>query len=96
LARRESRLLRRLGLPQGVRGELWLAGACLLVGALLMPCLIWIVGREVLGSYTHGGLFALLADFFGGLGKGSPAFWAIALGPYLILQWVRIGYRLLH
>lgn len=96
MAKRESRLLRRLGLPQGARGELLLAGCCLLVGVLLMPCLIWIVGRAVLGPYTHGGLFALLADFFAGLGGGSLAFWAIALGPYLLLQWVRIGYRLLH
>jgi hypothetical protein len=96
LARRESTLLRRLRLPQGIRGELLLGGACLLVGALLMPCLIWAIGRTVLGPYAHGSIFALLGDFFGGLSNGSLAFWAIALGPYLLLQWLRIGYRLLH
>jgi hypothetical protein len=96
LARKESTLLRRLRLPQGIRGELLLAGACLCLGLLLMPCLIWITGRAVLGSYAHGSVFALLGDFFAGLSRGSLPFWAIALGPWLLLQFVRIGYRLLH
>jgi hypothetical protein len=96
LARKESTLLRRLRLPQGIRGELQLAGACLLVGLLLMPCLIWITGRTVLGPYAHGSVFALLGDFFAGLSHGSLPFWTIALGPWLLLQFVRLGYRLLH
>ena len=96
LASKESTLLRRLRLPQGIRGELLLAGACLLIGLVLMPCLIWIIGRPVLGPYAHGSIFALLSDFYAGLGNGSLVFWAVALGPYLLLQWVRVGYRLLH
>jgi hypothetical protein len=89
-------LLHWLRLPQGMRGELLLAAACLAVGALLMPGLIWIIGRTVLGPYAHGSVLALYWDFFGHLAQGAPAFWTIALGPYLLLQFVRIGYRLLH
>ena len=96
MAAGSSTLLHWLRLPQGARGELLLAAACLAVGALLMPCLIWIVGRAVLGPYAHGSVLALYWDFYGGLAHGAPTFWWIAVGPYLLLQFVRIGYRLLR
>ena len=96
MAERRSTLLHWLRLPQGLRGELLLAAACLGVGLLLMPCCIWIVGRSALGPYAHGSVFALFGDYFSGLIHGSLPFWTIALGPYLLLQFVRTGYRLLH
>lgn len=95
MAGKESRLLRWLRLPQGLRGELLLALCGLLAGAVLIPCLIWGVGRSVLGPYTHGSMLALLADFYAGLAHGALAFWAVLLGPYVVLQLVRIGLRLL-
>ena len=91
---KESRLLRRLRLPQGLRGELLLSAACLAVGLLLMPCLIWIIGRLVLGPYAHGSIVALLGDFYVGLAHGAPVFWVVALGPGMLLQLVRFGVRL--
>jgi hypothetical protein len=94
LAGTESRLLRWLRLPQGARGELLLALGGLLAGAVLIPCLIWVVGRAVLGPYTHGSMLALLADYYAGLAHGSPAFWVVLLGPYVLLQLARIGRRL--
>lgn len=91
-----SKLLRVLRLPPGLRGEIALAGACLLVGLLLMPAAIWIVGRLSLGAYEHGSVLALLADYFRALARGAPVFWAVALGPYLLLLWLRFGLRLLR
>ena len=96
MAGTESRLLRALRLPPGTRGELLLALACLVAGGVLVPCLIFLVGRATLGAYAHGSVLALLADFFGGLARGSLAFWVVLLGPYLLLQAARFGLRLLR
>ena len=96
LARADSRLLRWLHLPQGARGELLLALVGLLVGGLLVPCLIWAVGRATLGAYANGSVLALLGDFFRGLGRGSLPFWVVLLGPYARLQATRLGLRLLR
>jgi len=78
--------------------ELLAVALALLVGALVMPLLIWVVGNRVLGPYTHGqdthaGPFALLADFFVGLAHGSAVFWAVALGPLLLLVALRLLLR---
>jgi hypothetical protein len=71
--------------------ELALAGGSLAFGLLVVPVLIWIVGRITLGPYEHGGPFALLLDFLVGLGHGSPGFWIAALGPFLLLTLVRLS-----
>jgi hypothetical protein len=42
-----------------------------------------------LGSYAHGGAFRLLADYLKGLSQGSPIFWAVALGPYVMVLLLR-------
>jgi len=60
-----------------------------------MPFLIWFAGSRVLGPYTHGqnahaGPFALVADFFTGLVHGSAVFWAVALGPAVLLLLIRL------
>ena len=76
--------------------ELALAVLCLLIGVVVMPCLIFALGRMSLGAYERGGVFALWGDFLAGLAAGSEAFWFIALGPYLLLWLLRGGRRLLH
>jgi hypothetical protein len=75
--------------------ELLIAAVCLIVGALVMPCLIFACGRLVLGPYAHGDLFALWRDFLLGLRSGSQACWFIVLGPYALLWLLRGGRRLL-
>ena len=87
--------LRALSRTQRV---LILYGAALLFGLLGVPFLIWLAGNRVLGPYTHGqnphaGPFALLADFFIGLAHGSAVFWAVALGPALVLLLLRLFLR---
>ena len=44
----------------------------------------------MLGPYASGGPFALLANFFVGLANGSPVFWCVALGPYLLTLLLRL------
>jgi hypothetical protein len=72
------------------------AAICLLVGLVVMPCLIWALGRMSLGPYEHGGVFSLWRDFLGGLLAGSEAFWFVLCAPYLLLWLLRGGRRLLH
>jgi hypothetical protein len=83
------------------RRELIIYGIAVVVGVVLMPLLIWVAGNRVLGPYTHGdnphgGPFALLADFFVGLAHGSAVFWAVALGPAVLLLLLRGFFRLLR
>jgi hypothetical protein len=86
-------------LGHGARGlwrELLLIAACIGFGVIVMPCLIFAVGRIALGPYAHGSVFALWRDFMIGLVSGSQAVWFIALGPYLFVLLLRSGRRLLH
>lgn len=78
--------------------ELLVFGAALVSGVLLMPLLIWVVGNRVLGPYTHGqnphaGPAALLGDFLIALSHGSAVFWAVALGPAVLILLVRLLVR---
>jgi hypothetical protein len=79
----------------GLSTELRNLGLCLGLGVVVLPCLIWLVGRTALGPYTNGGLFSLWTDFIRGLARGSTPFWVIALGPYGFLCLLRGGWYLL-
>jgi hypothetical protein len=91
--------LRRLALYyRGARGlwrELLAASACLALGVLVMPCLIFAAGRIALGPYARGDLFALWHDFLQNLIAGSHAAWFVAIGPYVLLWLLRGGRWLL-
>jgi hypothetical protein len=87
-AQRSFRVRRRL------RRELIILAVALFVGLILVPLATWFAGNRVLGPYTHGenphaGPWALLQDFFVGLGHGSSVFWLVALGPLLLILLVR-------
>jgi len=75
----------RLSAPR----ELMILAASLLFGVFLAPLLIWAAGHLSLGSYAHGSAFRLLADYLKGLSQGSPIFWAVALGPYVMVLLLR-------
>jgi hypothetical protein len=79
----------------GARRELAIALAGLLLGALVMPLLVWAAGMLALGPYGNGGLGALFADFFRGLATGSSACWIVLAGPYLVISLVRLLRRTL-
>jgi hypothetical protein len=63
-------------------------------GLFVIPLLIWVVGRAVLGAYADGGPFSLLVDFFNGLKTGSLVYWGVALGPYVLVSVLRIFWHL--
>ena len=84
---------RRYRRTRGLTRELLTLGLCLVLGLLLMPVLIWLVGKAELGPYANGGLGSLLGDYYVTLAKGSLAFWLVALGPYGAL-WLLRGLRL--
>jgi hypothetical protein len=65
------------------RRELIIYGAALLFGVLLMPLLVWVVGNRLLGPYTHGQ-------------NPHAVFWAVALGPAVVLLLVRLLLRLVR
>ena len=76
--------------PPRVRRELLIYGVALVCGLLVMPFLIWFAGKAVLGPYGHGqnpqaGPFALFGDYYVGLFHGSAVFWAVALGPAVLV-----------
>jgi hypothetical protein len=81
---------------QGVVRELLTLSLCAGIGLLVMPCLIFAVGRLVLGPYANGNLFTLWRALIAGLSSGAAAPWFIVLGPYLLVWIVRAGRRLLH
>ena len=84
------------------RRELALFGGALALGLLLIPLLIWVVGHRTLGPYTQGddprglGPLALYGNYFSGLGHGWLGYWAVALGPALLLLAVRLWLALLR
>ena len=68
-------------------------------GLLAMPFLIWYGSGRVLGPYTHGqnlnaGPFALAGDYFVALWHGSAIFWCVALGPAVIVLFIRLFWLL--
>ena len=82
------RYWRKYRSSSGSSHELATLALCLLLGLLVLPTGIWIVGRIVLGPYANGGLAALLGDYLIGLARGSAAFWLVAAGPYaLVWSW---------
>lgn len=65
-------------------------GLALLVGLLVMPALIYLVGHYVLREYANGGLFALYGDFFKGLIEPGPSYWVVVAGPFAFLSLLRL------
>jgi hypothetical protein len=64
--------------------------AALLFGLLVLPFLVHLTGRTVLGAYSGGGAGAFFADYLHGLLTLRWYSWALALGPLLIVVFWRI------
>ena len=84
------------------RREMALYGGALAFGLVVIPLLIWIVGHRALGPYTRGddphglGPLALYGDYFAGLARGWLGYWAVALGPAVLLLLARLWLALLR
>jgi uncharacterized membrane protein YdjX (TVP38/TMEM64 family) len=80
---------------RGLSRELTTIGLCLVVGLLLVPGAIFVVGQSLLGAYAHGGFGSFVADIVGQLLTGSVLFWLLVLGPYGAV-WLWRGWRQLR
>jgi len=64
------------------------------VRLIVMPFLIWFAGSRVLGPYTHGQNAhagrSLWLRIFLGAGARLGVFWAVALGPAVLLLLIRL------
>jgi hypothetical protein len=77
-----------------------LFAAAVILGLVVVPLLIWVVGNRILGPYAHGnnlhaGPMALLGDFYEGLSKGWLSYWIVAVGPLVIIVFVRAAWELI-
>ena len=77
-----------------LRRELWLLVAGVVVGFILMPLAIYLVGVLTLGPYTDGGLGSFIADYYRGLFHGWLPGWGVVFGPYLLVQLIRLLVRM--
>jgi hypothetical protein len=96
-----ARARRSVTTLSAVSREVLIFGVALVIGLVVVPLLIWVMGNRVLGPYTHGtqthaGPMALLGDFFTGLGRGWVSYWLVALGPAAMIVFVRLVYALLR
>jgi hypothetical protein len=84
------------------RREAALFVGALALGLLVIPLLTWLIGHRLLGPYTHGddprglGPLTLYGDYFSGLARGWLGYWAVALGPALVLLVARLWLALLR
>ena len=67
-------------------------------GLVLLPLLIYVAGRVLLGPYvrsatdpTPAGPLQMWTDYLGGLAQGSLAYWLVLLGPYVMYLLVRLA-----
>ena len=60
-------------------------------GLLLFPALVYLVGQQLLGEYrSDGGLGRFYADLFAALARPGLWAWLLVLGPWLLLQTLRL------
>ena len=71
------------------RGPFWMLSA-LLFGLVILPFLVHLTGRTLLGAYAGGGAGAFFADYLRGLLTFRWYSWVLALGPLLIVVFWRI------
>jgi hypothetical protein len=95
------RVLARAGLGSPWSAELAIALLGLLIGAALMPILIFYAGVATLGRYDGASLGHLYRSLYSGLAQASIASWVVLLGPYGLyllfkglLAWWRASARL--
>ncbi len=88
--------------PLHLRREAALLGGALAFGVFVIPLLIWLAGHATLGPYTHGdsgpgfGPLTLYGDYLSGLGHGWMMYWAVALGPVVLLSAFRLWLALVR
>ena len=62
----------------------------LLLGLLLLPAAIYLVGQSVFGDYGGGGFGEFYAGIHRDIRSGNGVVWFLVLAPYLIWQVLRL------
>lgn len=74
-----------------LRFELILGSALLAVGLFVVPAAVYLVGNALLGAYGENATLGVFyADFFGDLASASGRAWTLALGPLVLISWLRL------
>jgi hypothetical protein len=83
-------------LKKRLQTELALFLILLLVGLLLLPISIYLVGDAIFGDYSGSGFAEFYQSVHDGLRRGDSAIWFLVLSPYLgwqVLRLTVIGFR---
>ena len=77
--------------------ELILGSALLAFGLFVVPAGVYLVGQALLGPYgdtaastAAAGLGTFYGNFFGDLASFAGRAWTLALGPLVLVSWVRL------
>jgi len=76
--------------------ELALFLALFFTGLVILPILIYFVGRTLFGEYSGAGFSDFYQMLHGELRAGEPVVWFLMLSPYLVWQLFRLtvhGFR---
>ena len=71
------------------RREAVLLAIALLIGAVLLPPAVYIVGQAVFGAFAGGGFGSFYASLAARLGAAETFAWFLVLSPYLAVQTLR-------
>lgn len=89
------KLLRNIPLDTTLKKETVLFLRFLLIGLVVLPIAIYIVGQKAFGPYVEdGGFFTFLGHLYTDFFTGAPAALLLGLGPYLLWQLVRLTWRI--
>jgi sterol desaturase/sphingolipid hydroxylase (fatty acid hydroxylase superfamily) len=70
------------------------AAVAFVLGFIVLPLLIYMVGILLLGPYAGGkSLWVFLGEFYNNLLRAVPRTWFIVLSPYLAFWVVRLSFR---
>lgn len=73
-----------------LRKEAALFAGLLFLGLVLLPVVIWFVGKAVFGAYGGAGYAEFYGTLSGKIRSGNLVAWFLVLSPWLALQVVRL------
>lgn len=76
--------------------QLAIAALGLVIGAGLMPLLIFLAGTATLGRYEGASLGNIYRSLYSGLRSGSTSAWIVLIGPYgfyLLFKGLKLWWR---
>ncbi len=67
--------------------------ALLLVGLIVLPAVVYMVGRAVFGEYGGAGFSAFYSALLRDLLSAKTAAWFLVLSPYIVWQLLRLTFH---